>query len=103
MLRVLQRRRVPLWTSAAVVAQIWRDGRRQALLASVLGGVGVRPLTSADARRDGELQAAAGTDDVVDAHLAMLVDPGDQVLTGDRDDLARLLAARRVRATLIDV
>ncbi len=56
MLRVLQQRRVPLWTSAAV-----------------------------------------------DAHLALLVDPGDQVLTGDRDDLALLLAARRVRATLVDV
>jgi hypothetical protein len=103
MLRALQLRRVPLWTSAAVVAQVWRDGRRQALLANVLGGVGVRPLTSDDARRGGELQAATGTDDVVEAHLALLVDPGDQVLTEDRDDLASLLAARRVRATLVDV
>jgi hypothetical protein len=33
----------------------------------------------------------------------LLVDPGDQVLTGDRDDLHPLLAARRVRATRIDV
>lgn len=28
MLRVLQRQRVPLWTSAGVVAQVWRDGRK---------------------------------------------------------------------------
>ena len=40
MLRVLQQRRVPLWTSAAVVAQVWRDGRKQAPLARILDGVG---------------------------------------------------------------
>jgi hypothetical protein len=34
MLRVLHEQRVPLWTSSAVVARVWRDGRKQALLAT---------------------------------------------------------------------
>lgn len=60
MLRILQQRRIPLWTSAAVVAQVWRDDRRQALLANLLGGVGVRPLTSDDARRGVSFRLRSG-------------------------------------------
>jgi hypothetical protein len=100
MLRVLQQRRIPLWTSAGVVAQVWRDGAKQANLARVLGGVGARALGIDDGKRAGELQARARTDDVVDAHLALQVDAGDCVLTSDPDDLGRLLALRRIEATL---
>jgi hypothetical protein len=42
-LRVLQRQGTPLRASAAVVGQIWRDGRKQANLARVLAGVGIDP------------------------------------------------------------
>jgi hypothetical protein len=100
-LRVLQQRRVPVWTSAGVVAQVWRDGRKQALLASVLSGVGVRGLTAGDDRSTGELLSSTRTHDVIDAHLALCVAEGDQVLTSDPDDIDRLLTARRVKATLI--
>jgi len=103
MLRVLQRQRVPVWTSAAVVAQVWRDGARQASLAKVLGGVGIRALASDDGKRAGELQALARTSDVVDAHLALTVDEGDRVLTSDPDDIGRLLARRRIEATIIRI
>ncbi|HTM20093.1 MAG TPA: PIN domain-containing protein [Kofleriaceae bacterium] len=103
MLRLLQQRRVPVWTSAAVLAQVWRDGRRQARLAQLLAGVGVRALSATEARRAGELQAATGTNDVADAHLALLVSAGDVVLTGDADDISRLLASRRVKARLVAV
>lgn len=102
LLRVLQRHRVPLWTSAAVVAQIWRDGRKQALVAQILGGVGVRALATGDDRRTGELLARTHTNDVVDGHVALMVDDGDQVLTRDPDDLERLLRAREVRASLVE-
>src|SRR5262249_39048276 len=76
LLRVLQQRRVPLWTSAAVVAQVWRDGRKQALLAQLLDGVAVRALASGDDRRTGELLARTTTKDVIDGHLALAVDRG---------------------------
>ncbi len=101
MLRVLQQRRVPIWTSAAVIAQVWRDGRKQALLAQVLGGVGNRALAAGDDRRIGELLALARLHDVIDAHVALLVETGDHVVTSDPDDLSRLLAARRIAATLV--
>jgi hypothetical protein len=100
MLRVLQQQRVPLWTSAAVVAQVWRDGRKQALLAKTLAGVGVRALDEGDDKATGELLELAHTDDVIDAHIALAVDDGDHVLTSDPDDIARLLAARRIDATV---
>ena len=101
LLRVLQQLRVPLRTSSAVVAQVWRDGRKQARLARILAGVGVRSLAPGDDRRTGELLALTGTSDVIDAHLALEVDDNDHLLTRDPDDLARLLDARGVDATLV--
>lgn len=47
--------------------------------------------------------AATGTVDIVDALLAMLVAPGDQLLTSDPGDLSTLLDARNVRATIVRV
>jgi hypothetical protein len=101
MLRVLQRLRVPLWTSAPVVAQVWRDGRKQALVAQVLGGVGVRALAAGDDRRTGELLARAGTRDVIDAHLALVVEKDDQVLTSDPRDIVQLLQVRGIDASVV--
>lgn len=103
MLRVLQKRRISLWTSSAVIAQVWRDGRKQAALARVLAGVGVRPLGTADDRPTGELLARARMTDVIDAHVALLVDDGDQLLTSDPDDLERLLDTRGVEATVVTI
>jgi hypothetical protein len=103
LLHVLQEREVDLLTSSAVVALVWRDGRKQARLAQLLGGVGVRALGPADDRRTGELLAAAGADDVVDGHLGLCIGDGDQVLTSDRRDIERLLAARGIDAVIIDV
>jgi hypothetical protein len=97
-LRVLQQRGTPLRASAAVVGQVWRDGRRQANLARLLGGVGIEALGSDDGKRIGELLARAGPADVVDAHVALLVAPADVVLTGDPDDIRALLRARGVPA-----
>jgi hypothetical protein len=99
----LHARRVPFHTSAGVVAQVWRDGRRQALLARALGGVRVVGLGSGDARTIGELLGRSGTTDVVDAHVALLVEDGDRLLTSDVDDLSRLLAATGKVAQVIAV
>jgi hypothetical protein len=86
-----------------VVAQLWRDGSQQALLARVLAGVGVRGLSSGDDRLTGELLSSSRTRDVIDAHLALCVADGDILLTSVPDDLAHLLDARGVKATLVRV
>jgi hypothetical protein len=89
----LHARRVPFHTSAAAVAQVWRDGRRQALLAGALAGVRVVGLGPGVERAIGELLGRTGTTEVVDAHVALLVEDGDRLLTSDVEDLSRLLAA----------
>jgi hypothetical protein len=88
-LRVLQQQAMPLRTSAAVVGQVWRDGRKQANLSRVLAGVGVEPL--GEGKRIGELLGQTGSADVVDAHVALLVTPGDLVLTSDPGEIRALL------------
>jgi hypothetical protein len=100
LLRVAQRERIPVRTSAAVVAQVWRAGARQAPLARTLAGVATVALDLVTAKRLGVLLGVADASDVVDAHVAALVAAGDTVLTSDPDDVRRLLAARRVAATI---
>ena len=101
MLRLFQAQGVRLRTSSAVVAQVWRDGRAQALLARILQGVAVRGLTPGVDRQTGELLAASRTNDVADAHVALIVEEDDRVLTSDPEDLTRLLATRGVEATVV--
>jgi hypothetical protein len=103
MLHLLNAQGLPLHTSAGAVAQVWRDGRRQALLSRVLAGVRVVGISPDDGRAVGELLAKSCTSDVVDAHVALLVDEGDRLLTSDVSDLERLLGARRVRGVIIAV
>jgi hypothetical protein len=97
-LRVLQRQGTPLRTSAAVVGQVWRDGRTQVNLARVLAGVGIEALGTPDGKRIGELLGQAGSADVVDAHVALLASPADVVLTSDPGDIRTLVEARGVAA-----
>src|SRR5437016_5706991 len=103
MLRVLQREGVPVLTSAGVVAQVWRDGRRQANLARILPGVDTTPIDDGAAKKIGELLKQNRTDDLVDAHVALLVQPDDQILTSDEPDIKALLRTRRVKAKIIRV
>lgn len=97
-LRVLQQQGTPIRVSAAVVAQVWRDGRKQVNLARVLAGVGTEALGKDDGRRIGELLALAGSADVVDAHVALMTAPSDLVLTSDPGDIRKLLQACGVPA-----
>jgi hypothetical protein len=100
LLRIAQRERIPVRTSAAVVAQAWRGGARQVNLARTLTGIDIAAIDQGAGRRIGELLKRSASSDVVDGHLALLVDPGDTVLTSDVDDITRLLDARGVQATL---
>jgi hypothetical protein len=103
MLRLLQRGEVPVRTSAGAVAQAWRSGRRQANLARVLAGLDVAALDETAGKRVGELLAANGTTDLVDAHVALLIEPGGSVLTSDEPDIGALLRTRRVQAAILRV
>jgi len=100
LLRVAQRERLAVRTSAAVVAQVWRSGSRQAHLARLLSGVEVTSLDPAAGRAIGALLARSGTADVVDGHVAVLTRSGDTVLTGDVPDIHRLLDVLGVRASI---
>jgi len=84
---------VALATSAAVVAQIWRGGNRQARLARLLASdlVTELALDSEASRRIGVLAAAApGARDVIDGHIAVIaIDRDAAVLTSDAEDIAR--------------
>jgi len=78
---------------AGVVAQAWRDGRRQARLARLLGSpvCSVVSLDDTSARQAGQLCGVAGTTDVVDASVVVLARRLHcHVVTGDVDDLHRL-------------
>lgn len=83
------RQQTLLHTTEPVVAQVWRNGSRQARLSAFLKTVTIHPL--ADGRPVGQLLAMAKTHDVVDAHLVLTaVRLGDDILTGDPDDLSAL-------------
>lgn len=91
LLTAAQRTQEPLHTSEAVAAQVWRDGTRQARLASVLKAVQVHPLE--DGRAVGRLLGLAGVSDVVDAHVVLLgAGLSQTVLTSDTGDLEALAA-----------
>jgi predicted nucleic acid-binding protein len=71
---------------AGVVAQAWRDGRRQVRLARLLGAreLRVEALDDTAARATGQLLGATGTADVVDASAALLAQRQDlSVVTSD--------------------
>lgn len=92
-----------LVTAAPVVAQAWRGGARQARLARSLPMVEVQRTDLAEARAAGELLAATGASDAVDALLALVAAPGDQLLTSDPSDFRALLAYRAIPVTVVRV
>jgi len=78
---------------AAALAQVWRDGRRQARLGRLLATrlCEVVPLDALAARLAGQLCGVAGTADVVDASVVVEARRGGhRVVTSDPRDLARL-------------
>ncbi len=102
-LAVARRLEVELATTSPIVAQIWRDGRRQSLVASLLAATRVEAPDEAAARRAGELLARTRTHDVVDALLVGLARTGDTILTSDPKDIDVLVTAARARVTILHV
>lgn len=103
MLRVAQQERLAVRSSAGVVAQVWRDGSRQANLSRVLSGVDVAALDLPIAKRVGRLLGRVDSSDVIDGHVAQLVEPGDQLLTSDPQDMRELLGDRARSVSVVTV
>lgn len=92
-----------LVTAAPVVAQAWRGAARQARLARLLAMIAVHDTGLREAKAAGELLAAARASDVVDALLALVAVPGDQLLTSDPDDVRVLTAHRGLPVNVVRV
>ena len=87
------RHRIEMILPSAVLAQVWRDGARQAILSKALRNPGLAeaPLHHDDAKRVGELLRSSGTADIVDAHVAVLaMRLKAPVITSDPGDIAKL-------------
>jgi hypothetical protein len=95
LMEVAARQRIEMILPSAVLAQVWRDGARQAILSKVLRNPGLveAPLHHDDAKRVGELLRGSGTADVVDAHVAVLARRlRAPVITSDPGDISKLSA-----------
>jgi hypothetical protein len=90
---LLTLREVPT-VPAPVVAQSWRGGGRQALLARLLTGCHVEPLDDGQARSVGSLATRAATTDIVDACVVEgALRRHDLVVSSDPGDLRAIAAA----------
>jgi hypothetical protein len=92
-----------LRTNPMVIAQVWRDGRRQAALARFLASVAILPIDDPLGRRCGELLAKTGTSDPVDAAVVLSARDGEAIVTGDAEDIERLSRAAKKRVVIVEV
>jgi predicted nucleic acid-binding protein len=86
-------RAVEIHVTPGVLAQAWRGGPRQALLAQFLSSpdVVLPAFDASTARAVGELCGRSGHHDVVDVHIVLHARlHGHRVVTSDPDDLRRV-------------
>lgn len=82
---------------SSVVAQTWRDGRRQARIARLIATADVPTLDGTTGRAIGLLLARTRTSDVVDGHVALCaLRWRAAVATSDPDDIGRLAPGTRL-------
>lgn len=83
----------PVSIPAGALAQVWRDGSRQARLARLANApqTEVVPLDHPAARAIGAVCGASGTSDVVEASVVVCArERAQAVVTSDPDDLTRI-------------
>ena len=86
-------REIEIAVPAGVVAQAWRDGRKQVHLARLLGAsrVQVEALDDGRARAAGQLCGTTKTRDIVDASVVLCArNRAHTVVTSDAADIRRL-------------
>jgi hypothetical protein len=87
---------------AVVVAQVWRDGRRQVRLGKFVQSCEVVPAGLEVAKAAGVLCGKAKTHDVVDAVVVTIaLSFGAIVFTSDPEDIAHLSSASDVKPGLV--
>ena len=90
---LLTRRELPT-VPAPVLAQFWRGGTRQALLARLLTGCSIEALDDTQARSVGTLAARAATTDIVDACVVEgALRRRDLIISSDHGGLHAIAAA----------
>ena len=83
---------------AAVLAQAWRGGSRQANLVRFLRLCEIEPMGEAQARRVGVLAGTSAHDDVVDLSVVEgAVRRGDVVVSGDAEHIRLIAGATGVK------
>jgi predicted nucleic acid-binding protein len=83
--------RAHMITSAGVIAQIWRDPKKQGALAYLIRHVNSVDITTPLARVLGRMLAVSRTSDPIDAHVVQLARlHGAQILTSDPRDIQKL-------------
>jgi hypothetical protein len=93
LLKEARKAKLEILIPAGVIAQAWRDGRRQARIARFLSApqVGIHVLDEFQAKRAGQLCGLTGTDDIVDASVVLCArDHHHRVVTSDSEDIERL-------------
>lgn len=104
LLRAAVRRNGVVTVPAPVLGQVWRDGSRQARMASLLAACQIELTTEEMAKAAGVLLGRARRSDVIDALVVLgAARRGDDILTSDPDDLSALVAAQptAVRITVV--
>ncbi|WP_329241266.1 PIN domain-containing protein [Actinoallomurus sp. NBC_01490] len=88
-----------LIVSTPVLAQVWRNGRKQAVIGRFLRRCVVDAPNESTAKRAGELLGRTGTSDAVDALVvATAIERGaTTILTSDPNDLKALVDASGVK------
>lgn len=86
---------------AMVVAQVWRDGRRQANVARWLRAMAVQGVDEHTAKLAGALCRQAGTSDPIDATVVLAAGTGDRILTSDPADITHLARANELAVTVV--
>ena len=93
---------------AGVIAQAWRDGSRQVLLARALTHCDEVPLEGALARAAGLLCGRANTADIVDASVALVAAARSRtgataLVTSDPTDLRHLIRTLNASVCLVAI
>lgn len=93
LLKEARRSKIEIVIPAGVLAQAWRDGRKQARLAELIasGDTEIEVLDDERARAAGQLCGVTRTSDVIDASVVLCAKTRNhRVATSDPDDLRRL-------------
>lgn len=86
---------------AAVLAQVWRGGARQAAVARLLAACSVDDLTEPRSKAVGRLVGAARHPDIVDASVVeTAVRHGGAIVTSDPADLSRIAQAANAKVEI---